>query len=60
MSKRMGRPPKPKSEIRKPALSVRFTKGELAAVEKAAKADGLGLTAWATKTLLEVAGYGSV
>lgn len=55
MSKKMGRPPKPKSEIRKPALSVRLTDNELKTVEKAAKSAGLGLTAWATNTLLNAA-----
>jgi hypothetical protein len=60
MSKRMGRPPKPKAEIRKPALSVRLNKAELAAVENTAKSAGLGLSAWAQKTLLQAAGYGSV
>jgi hypothetical protein len=55
MSKRMGRPPKPKAEVRKPALSVRFNDTELKAVEKAAKSAGLGLTVWAQKVLLNAA-----
>lgn len=60
MSKKMGRPPKPKSQIKKPALSVRLTDAELSLVQKAAKNAGLGLTEWATKTLLSSAKSGSV
>lgn len=51
----MGRPPKPKSEIRKPALSVRLTDNELKTVEKAAKSAGLGLSVWAQSVLLNAA-----
>ena len=51
----MGRPKLPKAEVRKPALSVRLTDKELKAVEKAAKAAGMGLTVWATNTLLKAA-----
>lgn len=60
MSKRMGRPPKPKSEIRKPALSVRLTKSELTLVNKAAAKEGLGLSAWAQKVLLSTAESASI
>ena len=58
MSKRMGRPPKPKAEVRKPAISVRFNDAELKTVQKAADKAELGLTVWATNILLKAAKQG--
>ena len=57
MNPKRGRPRKLKSEVRKPALSVRLTKAELKAVEQAAKKQGVGLSVWATKLLLEAAEF---
>jgi hypothetical protein len=52
--KKMGRPPLPRGEARS-VFSVRFSDGERAVVESAAKREGEPVTQWARKTLLAAA-----
>jgi len=58
MGKTMGRPRKPKAEIRAPGISIRLTESELMAVSDAAKRAGLGRSKFARKALLYVASNG--
>ena len=51
---KMGRPKLPKDEKRK-VFSLRFSKPELDRIKHAAKKDGLKVTKWARKALLEAA-----
>jgi predicted HicB family RNase H-like nuclease len=50
---RIGRPPVPKKLAKATLLSVRFTESERAEIERAAKRDGVGLSEWARRTLLD-------
>ena len=53
MSKtKMGRPPKPKSEVKGVTLTIRLTKAEKRAAEAAAKRDGVSLGEWARRALV--------
>lgn len=52
---RIGRPPVPKRLAKASLLSVRFAEGERAALERAAKRDGVGLSEWARRTLVAAA-----
>ncbi len=52
---RIGRPPVPKKLAKAALLSVRFSEGERAEIEKAAKRDGVGLSEWARRVLLAAA-----
>ena len=54
MGKTMGRPRKPKAEVRAPGISIRLTESELMAVTDAAKLAGLGRSEFARKALLYV------
>lgn len=50
---KMGRPPKPKSEVRGVTLTIRLTKAEKRAAEAAAKRAGVSLGEWARRALVE-------
>ena len=50
---RVGRPPVPKKLAKGSLLSVRFSESERRALERAAEASGLSLSAWARLTLLD-------
>jgi hypothetical protein len=52
---RIGRPPVPKKLAKASLLSVRFAEGERQQIERAAKRDGVGLSEWARRALLEAA-----
>jgi len=52
---RIGRPPVPKKLAKAALLSVRFAEGERAALERAAKRDGVGLSEWARRVLVAAA-----
>jgi hypothetical protein len=50
---KIGRPPVPKKLAKATLLSVRLAEGERKLIEQAAKRDGVGLSEWARRTLLE-------
>jgi len=49
---RIGRPPLPKKLAKGALLSVRFSESERTALDRAAKKDGVKLSAWARSVLL--------
>ena len=51
----MGRPPKSPKDVKAQTIHVRLTKAEHARLERAAKAQGEGLSAWARGALLAAA-----
>ncbi len=51
----MGRPPKPKAELKNATLRVRMTKSERSRLDKAAKLQGKDVSAWAREALLAMA-----
>lgn len=51
----MGRPPKPKGDVRQPGISARFNESEMETISKAVKTSGLGRSDWARKSLLYIA-----
>jgi hypothetical protein len=51
----MGRPPKPPKEVKSFTVAVRMTKAERARIDRAVKASGEGVSAWARTVLLGAA-----
>lgn len=51
----MGRPPKPPKDRKTESVCVRMTRAERARLERAAKASGEELSAWARAALLAAA-----
>lgn len=51
----MGRPPKPKREVKSADLRIRMTKAERALLDRAAKSQGETLSEWARAALVVLA-----
>jgi len=51
----MGRPPKPKSEVKSADLRIRMTKADRALLDRAAKSQGEDVSTWARAALLALA-----
>jgi hypothetical protein len=51
----MGRPPKPKGEVKDVTFLIRMTKAERALLERAAKSQSEGASTWARELLLAAA-----
>lgn len=51
----MGRPPKPKGELKRAVLAVRMTKVERSLLDRAAKSQGETLSEWARVALVALA-----
>jgi hypothetical protein len=51
----MGRPPKPKGEVKAASLHIRMTKAERTRIARAARAAGEEPSAWARAALLDLA-----
>ena len=50
---KMGRPPKPKAERKAETVTIRLTVIERKAATQAAKRDGVGLSEWARRAVVE-------
>jgi len=53
---KIGRPAVPRKLAKATLLSVRFTEGERKLIHHAAKREGIGLSEWARRVLLDAAG----
>ena len=51
----MGRPPKPKGEVKNVTFPIRMTKAERALLGRAAKAQGEDVSTWARAALVALA-----
>lgn len=51
----MGRPPKPKRELKSAVLRIRMTKAERALLDRAAKSQGEETSTWARSALVAMA-----
>lgn len=49
---KMGRPPKPKNQVKAATLSIRLTKEERKAAEAEAEHEGVSVGEWARRTLV--------
>ena len=55
MNAKMGRPPKPKDELRTETIRVPLSEAEKAIIDAAAEIDGAKVTTWAREALLRAA-----
>jgi hypothetical protein len=51
-AKKMGRPPKPKGEVKDVTLTIRLTSAERKKIEAAAKRDGVSVGEWSRAALV--------
>lgn len=51
-AKKMGRPPKPKGEVKSVTLTIRLTAAERRKIEAAAKRDGVSVGEWARRAIV--------
>jgi hypothetical protein len=50
-AKKMGRPPKPKCEVKSVTLTIRLTAAERKKIEASAKRDGVSVGEWARRVV---------